>query len=138
MAKKGVTHMNAVELLMKLDKGTLATIPTKEVEIKRLSSKVGAPFIVKLKAISGEKFNAIASRIDRENDAANYTSSKHLLLESMVEPDLRDHALQEHFGAATPLDLMEKIFLAGEIMQLASDVTDLSGFGGNIEAEIKN
>ena len=37
-----------------------------------------------------------------------------------------------------PLELMEKLFLAGEIMKLAAEVTDLSGFGGDPEADVKN
>lgn len=130
--------MNAVELLMKMDKGKVRAIPQKEVEVKRLSGIAGQPFNVKLKAVPGEKWNDIAGTVDSADDAANYKSSKHLLLAGMVDPNLKDHDLQEAYGAASPLELMEKLFLAGEIMKLAAEVTDLSGFGGDPETEVKN
>ena len=130
--------MNAVELLMKMDKGKVRAIPQKEVEVKRLSGIAGQPFNVKLKAVPGEKWNDIAGTVDSADDAANYKSSKHLLLAGMVDPNLKDHDLQEAYGAASPLALMEKLFLAGEIMKLAAEVTDLSGFGGDPEADVKN
>ena len=130
--------MTAVELLLKMDKGKVKAIPTKQVEVKRLSGIAGEPFFVTLKAVPGDKWNDIAGSVSGADDAANYRSSKHLLLAGMVDPKLSDHDLQEAYGAATPLDLMEKLFLAGEIMRLAGEVTDLSGFGGDPEAEVKN
>ncbi len=130
--------MNAVELLMKMDKGKVKAIPTREVEVKRLSAIAGQPFMVKLKAVPGEKWNDIAGSINSGDDAANYKSSKHMLLAAMVDPKLSDHDLQEAYGAASPFDLMEKLFLAGEIMSLAAEVTDLSGFSGNVVEEVKN
>ena len=130
--------MNAVELLLKMDKGRVTEVPVKDVEVKRLSGIAGQPFFVKLKAVPGNKWNDIAGSIDHKDDAANYESSKHLLLAGMADPNLRDKDLQEVYGAASPLDLMEKLFLAGEIMSLAAEVTDLSGFGGDAEDEVKN
>ena len=130
--------MNAVELLMKMDKGKVMAIPSKEVEVRRLSAIAGQPYKVKLQAISGERFSDIAATVSGADDASNYKSSKHVLLAGMVDPNLKDHDLQEAYGAASPLALMEKLFLAGEIMKLAAEVTDLSGFGGDPEADVKN
>ena len=130
--------MNAVELLMKMDKGKVKAIPTKEIEVRRLSAIAGQPFKVKLQAVSGDKWNDIAGTVNGADDAANYKSSKHLLLAGMVDPDLKSHELQDAYGAASPLDLLEKLFLAGEIMNIAAEVTDLSGFGGDPEEKVKN
>jgi len=130
--------MNAVELLMKMDKGKVKAIPTKEIEVRRLSAIAGQPFKVKLQAVPGDKWNDIAGTVNGADDAANYKSSKHLLLAGMVDPDLKSHELQEAYGAASPLDLLEKLFLAGEIMNIAAEVTDLSGFGGDPEEKVKN
>lgn len=128
--------MNAVELLLKMDKGKVQTVPTKQVEVTRLSGIAGEPFMVTLKAVSGDKWSDIVETLGV--NAGNYKSSKHLLLSGMVDPKLSDHALQEAYGAVTPLDLMEKLFTAGEIMNLAAEVTDLSGLGENAVAEVKN
>ena len=130
--------MNAVDLLLKMDRGKVKAIPTKEVEVKRLSAIAGQPFKVKLQAVPGDKWNDIAGTVSGADDAANYKSSKHLLLAGMVDPDLKSHELQEAYGAASPLDLLEKLFLAGEIMNIAAEVTDLSGFGGDPEEKVKN
>jgi len=130
--------MNAVDLLLKMDRGKVKAIPTKEVEVKRLSAIAGQPFKVKLQAVPGDKWNDIAGTVSGADDATNYKSSKHLLLVGMVDPDLKSHELQEAYGAASPLDLLEKLFLAGEIMNIAAEVTDLSGFGGDPETEVKN
>jgi len=128
--------MNAVELLLKMDKGKVQTVPTKQVEVTRLSEIAGEPFIVTLQAVSGDKWNDIAETIGVS--AGNYKNSKHLLLSGMVDPKLSDHKLQEKWDAVTPLDLMERLFTAGEIMNLAAEVTDLSGLGENAVAEVKN
>lgn len=130
--------MNAVDLLLKMDRGKVKAIPTKEIEVKRLSAIAGQPFKVRLQAVPGEKWNDIAGTVSGADDAANYKSSKHLLLAGMVDPDLKSHELQEAYGAASPLDLLEKLFLAGEIMNIAAEVTDLSGFGGDPEEKVKN
>jgi hypothetical protein len=128
--------MNAVELLLKMDKDKVKAIPTKQVEVKRLSEIAGEPFTVTLKAVSGNKWSDIVETIGA--DAGNYKSSKHLLLVGMEDPKLSDHDLQEAYGAVTPLDLVEKLFLAGEIMSLAAEVTDLSGLGDDALEEVKN
>lgn len=130
--------MNAVDLLLKMDRGKVKAIPTKEIEVRRLSAIAGQPFKVKLQAVPGDKWNDIAGTVSGADDAANYKSSKHLLLAGMVDPDLKSHELQEAYGAASPLDLLEKLFLAGEIMNIAAEVTDLSGFGGDPEEKVKN
>ena len=51
---------------------------------------------------------------------------------------MKDKDLQEHFGASTPGQLIEKIFNGSEIGAIADAITELSGFGGNVVEEIKN
>lgn len=130
--------MNRIEQLIKMDRGAVTAAPSKEIEIKRLSKISGAPFLVTLRAISGERLNSIANMIDNGEDSANFKRSCHMLLASMADPDLKDKELMEHFGAKTPLDALTEIFLVGEIMQMAETVADLSGFNGSVETEIKN
>lgn len=58
--------------------------------------------------------------------------------EGMVEPDLKNKELQKHFGVATPKDLVEKLFLGGEIVDLADTVRLLSGYSEETDDDIKN
>jgi hypothetical protein len=38
------------------------------------------------------------------------TVSKLIVLEGVIEPNLKDDSLQKHFGAATPKDLIDILF----------------------------
>lgn len=127
--------MNAVELLLKMDKGKVFMTPMKEVELKRLSKIAGEPFKVTVKAVPGERW---ADIVDMKLNS--YDTALHMLLAGMVDPDPRNKELLEAIGAATPLDFLRKLFkdVPGEAMTLAGVVTDLSGFGGDTEAEVKN
>lgn len=135
---------NVVDFLMKLDAGKLAEVPTKEVHIKSLSEKTGQDINFKVRALPGRKITEISAlSLNRHNDVdinKAYDSSLMLAVEGTVEPDLKDSKLQEHFGAATPKDLAEKLLLGGEVQDIANAVRELSGYSDEDETEdeIKN
>ena len=58
--------------------------------------------------------------------------------ENLVEPNLKNKELQKHFGVATPKDLAEKLFLGGEIVDLADTVRSLSGYSEETDDDVKN
>ncbi len=60
-------------------------------------------------------------------------------VEGIVEPDVKDKRLLEHFNAPTPKELLKKMLLPGEIAELHNVVNELGGYDreGN-EDEIKN
>ncbi len=57
----------------------------------------------------------------------------------MVDPDLGDRQLQEHFGCANKKDLAIKLF-GNEITSISDAIVDLSGYKSEMEMEeeIKN
>ena len=66
------------------------------------------------------------------------TGDAYLILQQMVEPNLKDPALQEAYGCAEPLDIVEKIFLPGEVVNLAKAIMKTSGYGVDIVEDLKN
>ena len=60
-----------------------------------------------------------------------------ILLAGVVDPDFKNTALQEKYGAATPAELVEKLLLPGEIEDLAREIEKLSGYRTVTLEEIK-
>lgn len=134
--------MNTFELLMNVDRDALSKAPEKKVYIKRLSEITGSRFEVTIRAIPGQRFTEIAtSAVDEDGNAdsaRSYEANIVTALEAIVEPDLKNKELLEHFGCITPKDLLQKLFLGGEIARIAGEVTELSGYGKDDEEKVKN
>lgn len=134
--------MNVVELLLGMETEKLAEVPTTEKKMKRLSELTGQPFVVKMKALPGKQITELSTfaynkkgEMDKSKafDANALTATA-----GMVEPDLKNKDLQKHFGVATPKDLLEKLFLPGEIVDLADTVRTLSGYDEETDDDVKN
>lgn len=142
MEKNG--KMNVVDFLMQMDAGKLAEVPTKEVKVKSLSEKAGRDITVTVKALPGRKITELMGLAmkDGEVDVKKAFDANLLTVTyGLVEPDVKNKDLQEHFGAASPKDLVEKIFNGGEVVNLAVEIKKLSGYNEDNEEtdeEIKN
>lgn len=108
--------------------------PTGEYELKRLSALCGEPFIISLRALTMREFNELPLGDDFR---------VHVVLKSVTEPDFRDSRLLAKYTPEgrktplTPIELLNKMLLPGEITTLAAKIEDLSGFGKNAIEEIK-
>ncbi len=126
--------MSLIDKLLQMDKARLMEMPTKEVELPRLSELTGESFKVKCKAIDGEKYADIQrSAIDLNKKGALrninlYEMQVLTLIEGVVEPSMKDERLLGYFGVVTPKELVKKLFLAGEIAELSNVITELSGY----------
>ncbi len=126
--------MSLIDKLLQMDKAKLMEVPTKEVEISRLTKAFGEPFKVKCKAIDGERYADIQrSAIDLNKKGALrninlYEMQVLTLIEGVVEPSMKDERLLGYFGAVTPKELVKKLFLSGEIAELSNVITELSGY----------
>lgn len=134
--------MNLVEKLMKMDRNKLEQIPMGEVEIKRLSELCGEPFIVKCKAISGNRHTELTALMTNKKGDLDlgkaYKVNTLMAVEGVVEPDLKNEELQKHFGCKTPKDLAEKLFPGGDMAKVGELISELSGFTKETDEEIKN
>lgn len=138
--------MNAVDLLLKMDKAQVTELPTKQIEIERLSKLADEPFMVTVRAINGERMSEIQrnavtlGKKGNMKDVNLYNMQTQIIMAGMVDPNLKDKDLLEAYGCTTPKDLVTKLFLAGEIADLSNDIQELSGYdrdSDDIEEEVK-
>lgn len=134
--------MNLVDKLLALDANEVKQKETATVEVKRLSKLLGEPFMVKVQAISGQRFQELSADIlDKKGNvdfSKVYKQNTLVVLEGIVEPNLKDEGLQKHFGASTPKELAEILFQGGVMANLANTISVISGFSDDTDEEIKN
>lgn len=71
------------------------------------------------------------------NDMEPGEGDKYMCFECIKEPDLKAKEVQDAFGCAVPMDVVEVIFAPGEIPQIAIECMKLAGYMGGVE-EVKN
>ena len=137
--------VNILDLLLGSDVGEIK-LPTKEVEITRLSQVYGAPFILTIKAITPAKFEEIQDMsIDVKGKDADIDITQLQLftvIEGVVDatgaPMFKNKELMSKFKVSTPKDLVRAILLSGEIAKIYGEISELAGFGDNAVKEVKN
>jgi len=134
--------MSLVDKLLQLDAAKIK-MPEKEIEMKRLSELLGERVVFRIRAIDGERYADIQRlAIDISNkgnvkDIDMYKLQVLTIIEGVVDPNLKDKRLLEHFNCTTPEELVKKLMLAGEITDLYNEITKLSGYEVEVE-DIKN
>lgn len=137
--------MSLVDKLLSIDKGEFAKEKTAEIKAKHLSAVLGETVMVKVKALSGEQYSDLSSRlVDKKGNAdfsKAYGVNALIVVEGLVEPSMKDKELQKHFGAASPKELAILLFPGAELTDLSNKITELSGFSQSdedVEEEVKN
>lgn len=110
--------MDILELLLSKE---IPKLPEKVIKHKRLSKECGQDITFKLRALTYEKSYDIMKL--HQEDAEAY-----ILLEGIVEPSLKNNELMTKYGAVTPIELIKKLFLHGEIIDISREIEKLSGF----------
>lgn len=135
--------MSLTSKLLQLDAKKVATKPTKQFEIERLSRLAKEPIVFTCQALDGEVWNDIQRKSIDISKKGNLKDVRvfemHLMtcVEGIIDPDLKDKKLLEHYGVATPKDLLKKILLPGEIADLNNVISELSGYETD-DDDIKN
>lgn len=72
-------------------------------------------------------------------------SDPHLIYHCMIEPNLKENhkELMEHFGCATPYEVIDCLFKPGEVQEIAQQIMSMAGYaikGSNVKIvnDIKN
>lgn len=104
--------------------------PEASYKIARLSKELGGDIVFRLRALA---YDDVADIKKRESDEMGV----HIILEGTVSPNLKDKALLEHYKAITPVELIKKMLLPGEIEDLSRAIEMLSGFRKATISEIK-
>lgn len=67
---------------------------------------------------------------------SNAEGNKNLVYQCCIEPNLKDRELHKAFGVAEPFDVVEAIFMPGEIAKIAGHLLKLAGFNGNVTSKL--
>lgn len=127
--------MNIFEKLLETDEKKISKREWKKVEVKRLTALLGEPFVVECRPLNSEQFEHIS-----EIGKTNADIREHVVLEG-CRIDGKKFNCQElltKFQAVTGRDVLNKLFLIGEISALYESVNKLSGYNMDTVAEIKN
>lgn len=124
--------MNLLEKLLENDKAILM-LDTKQFEVKRLSKLLGEPFILKLQEIPAKRYMEIQNMcVSFDTDGTTQTDIPRMQLlvvnEGIQNEEFRNREVLKKYHAGTPIDLLEKIFNAGELSKIFATVSELCGF----------
>ncbi len=137
--------VNVLDLLLGADINEIK-LPTKEVEITRLSTLYGKPFILRCQALTPGKYEEVQDMaLDVKGKDVDLDVSQLQLL-TVIEGVVMDNGaplfksaeLREKFHAPTPKELVRKILLSGEITSVYTEIAKLSGFDDGAVREVKN
>lgn len=137
--------MNTLDKLMKMDVQKISERPTKPYEVKRLSRITGEPFVLTLQSIPADLYadiqeDAISLKKADVQSINIHTLQSRTVIEGIKDPCLKDKELLKKFGVHTPGDLINTLFLPGEISDIAAEISALCGYDSqkDIDEEIKN
>lgn len=63
-------------------------------------------------------------------------ADEYLILNQVVEPDLKDSQLQKAYGCGEPMDIVNKLFLPGEIIMISKKILECAGYNVNIQSAL--
>lgn len=133
--------MNLAEKLIRIDKEKISEKETKKIKSKRLSRILGEDTEITIQELSGKRFNDLYQMaIDKNGNtifSKTYDVNLTICVEGIIEPNLKDQNLMDHFGASTPKELVEIIFDA-ESGYISDEITKLTGMSNDSEKELKN
>ena len=137
--------VNVLDLLLGADIGEIK-LPTKEVEITRLSDLYGSPFVLKCQALSPEKYEEVQDMavsikgkdVDLDTSQLQLFTVMEGVVDANGKPMFKNKDLMQKFKAPSPKELVRKILLSGEIVSVYTEIAKLSGFGDGAVKEVKN
>ena len=109
----------------------LKDLPTARYKVNRLSELLGEDVVFTLRGLPYGKVQKLRESLS--DDVA-----VHILLQGCVDPNLKESALQERFGGATPAETVKAMLLPGEIEDLSRAVERLCGYRRSTIDEVKN
>ena len=92
---------------------------------------------IKIKSLSKERMNGINKLAVKNGMQASIEA----VYDGVVEPNLKDTALQQAYDCFSPLDIVEKIFTPIEIDRIATQINVISGYAEGdrkVIEEVKN
>lgn len=125
--------MNTIDLLLGMDQNKLKK-PSKMVKIQRLSEVAGEDVVFEVEAISMSQFEYVSEAAGEKGKDMNVM----IVIEGTRSPNLKSEELLKKYDCVTPVELINKLLLPGEVSGLYSAISELSGFNTDAVSEIKN
>ena len=115
--------------------------PVDDLTEEIMLSKRLKKFKIKIKAMSGTEFSEyqkLSTKIGRHKKVEFDTKkfNELIIINHTVEPNFKDSESLKKAGVQTPEQLLYKSLLAGEISDLAEQISKLSGFDTDINEDI--
>lgn len=126
--------MGILEKLMETDAQKLMKRNKKGYEVKRLSELLGEPFVVELRPVTVAE---IDSAQEMSKGVVDMRAMVVLQAATVEGKRLTDKSFLEKFGTPSGREVVEKLFMPGEIETMFNIVNRLSGYG-NVIKEVKN
>ncbi len=73
----------------------------------------------------------VAETVEREQENDEY-----LIINQVVNPNLKDRSLQDAYGCVEPTDIVGKLFEPGEIAAIAKEIIRTAGYGVDIKVKL--
>jgi Phage XkdN-like protein. len=137
--------VNILDLLLGSDVGEIK-LPTKQVEITRLTEVYGTPFIITCKALTPDRYEEVqdmalevkGKEVDLDVNLLQLFVTLEGVMDDTGKSMFKNKDLMSKFKAQTPKELVRKILLSGEITSVYSEIAKLSGFGDDAVKAVKN
>jgi len=96
-----------------------------------------------LRPLTLGEYDAVRKRAINPNMSAaeradSIELNRQLVIESCVEPNFRSEALLDALCVKTPSAAIDKVLMAGEVINIANKVMEISGFGDNMDKARKD
>jgi len=123
-----------IDQLLQADVKKVTELPTAKYEVKRLSKLLKAKFEMELCAIPAKRYTEIQQnsvdlgRKGNVKDLKMFNLQALTLIDGIKEPSMKNPELLRYYSAATPKDLVAKLFLSGEIADIYGKINELSGY----------
>lgn len=127
--------MSILDKLLEVDIEKLQNREKRQYEVKRLSELFGEPFFVNCKPLSREQVIHIGEISGKKGDFQSNTVLEACDVEGKK---FSSEGMLEKFGVVSGKEVVEKLFLPGEISALYDKVNEISGYGENAVEEVKN
>ena len=104
---------------------------------ERIVDENGAPMVWNLRPLTTDELTNIAEKY--ESDRKRVTQES--VLASLVEPsraDFENGELQDSWGVYSPVDLLNKMLLPGELVRLDAKIQSISGFDDEYITKMAN
>lgn len=123
-----------IDMLLSVDTERLLERPTTRIGIARLDNIIGGKFVLELQALTKREFDELPKGED---------AMAHMILRSVTNFDFGNQELASRLRPKgrntplTPVEVLRKLFLPGELNSLEKHVLELSGFGENLVEKIE-